>query len=98
MVASFHRVARLCVGIPDRLIQAYRPAPVKPADETGWRTHGKNGSAWLFAPPRLSLFWFRPTRAASVPQPVFGKPWRPGGRVVARDGGDNTVPGAIQDG
>jgi transposase len=96
MVEIFHRVARLCAGIPDQLIQAYRRAPVKHADETGWRTNGKNGYAWLFATPRLSLFLFRQTRAASVPQQVFGKPWLPGCLVVDRYGGYNKVPCAIQ--
>jgi hypothetical protein len=91
-----HRVARVCVGLPDRLPQAYRQAPVTQAAATGWRTKGKNGDAWLVAPPRLSLFGFRPTRAASVPQPGFGKPWRPGCLGGARDGGSNTVPWAIQ--
>jgi transposase len=96
MVEIFHRVARLFVGIPERLIQEYRQAPVKHADETGWRTHGKNGYAWLFATPRLSLFLFRQTRAASVPHQVFGKAWLPGCLVVDRYGGYNKVPCAIQ--
>jgi hypothetical protein len=96
VVEAFHRVARVFAGIPDRLIQEYRRAPVKHADETSWRTLGKNGDAWLFATPRLSLFLFRQTRAASVPQQVFGKPWLPGCLVVDRDGGDNKVPCAIQ--
>jgi transposase len=96
VVEIVHRGARVCVGIPDRLLQAYRQAPVKHAEATGWRTHGKNGSAWLFATPRRSLFLCRQTRAASVPQQVFGTPWRPGGLVVDRDGGSNKVPCAIQ--
>ena len=72
--------ARRC-GQPGWLPAAgkYRKAPVKHADETGWRTHGNNGYAWLFATPRLSLFLFRLTRAASVPQQVFGKIWLPRG-------------------
>jgi transposase len=96
VVEVCHRVARLFAGIPDRLIQEYRQAPVKHADETSWRTIGKNGYAWLFATPRLSLFLFRQTRAASVPQQVFGKPWLPGCLVVDRYGGDNKVPCTIQ--
>jgi len=96
VVEVFHRVARLLAGIPDRLIQEYRRAPVKHADETGWRTNGHNGYAWLFATPRLSLFLFRQTRAASVPQHVFGKPWLPGCLVVDRYSGYNKVPCAIQ--
>lgn len=95
-VEIFHRFARLCVGIPDHLVVAYRKAPVTHADETGWRTNGHHGSAWLFATPRLSRFLFRQTRAASVPQPVFGKSWLPSCLVVDRYGGDNKVPCAIQ--
>jgi hypothetical protein len=76
----------------------YRRAPVKPADETSGRTHGHHGDAGLFATPRLSVFLFRQTRGASVPQRVFGKTWRPGGLVVDRYGGDHKVPCAIQSG
>jgi transposase len=86
----------LFASIPERLIQEYRLAPVKHADETGWRTNGHNSYAWLFATPRLSLFLFRQTRAASVPQQVFGKPWLPGCLIVDRSGGYNKVPCAIQ--
>jgi transposase len=96
VVEVFHRMARLFAGIPDRLIQDYRQAPVKHADATGWRTNGHHGDAWLFATPRLSLFLFRQTRAASVPQHVFGKLWLPGCLVVDRYGGYNKVPCAIQ--
>jgi transposase len=91
-VAVCHRLARLFAGIPARLIQASRQAPVKHADETGWRTKGHNGDAWRFAPPRRRLCLFRQPRAARVPQQVFGTPWLPGGRVVDRSGGDNQVP------
>jgi transposase len=37
------RLARLCAGIPDHLLAEYRQAPVKHADETGWRTNGHHG-------------------------------------------------------
>src|SRR6266511_4173920 len=73
LVEIFHRVARLCAGVPEQLVAEYRQAPVKHAEETGWRTNGKNGYAWLFATPQLSVFLFRKTRAASVPKEVFGK-------------------------
>jgi hypothetical protein len=45
--------------IPDRLIQQYRTSWVKHADETSWRTNGKNGYVWLFATAQLSIFQFR---------------------------------------
>jgi transposase len=70
----------------------YRQAPVKHADETGWRTNGQNSYTWLFATSRLSLFLFRQTRAASTPQQVFGKVWLPGCLVVDRYGGYKRSP------
>jgi hypothetical protein len=87
VVEVFHGRARVFAGMPDRLIQAYCQAPVKHADETGTRKHGHKGYAWLFATTQLSLFLFRQTQAASVPQQVFGKPWLPGCLVVDRYGG-----------
>jgi transposase len=87
--------ARLCAGIPAHLIVEYRQAPGKHADETGWRSNGHNGSAWLFATPWLSVCLFRQTRAASVPQQVFGKSWLPGCLVVDRYSGYHKVPCAI---
>ena len=92
----FHRVARLFAEIPDRLTREYRQAPVKHADETGWRTNGHNGYMWLFATPQLSLFLFRHTRAASVPKAVFGTAPLPGCLVVDRYGAYNKAPCAIQ--
>ena len=98
LVEIFQRVARRGTGIPAQRVAESRQAPVKQADETGWRTNGHHGSAWRFATPRLRLLLFRQTRAASVPQHVFGKTGLPGCLVVARDGGDNKVPCAIQSG
>jgi transposase len=83
-------------SIPDRLMAEYRHAPVKHADETGWRTNGQNGYTWLFATPQLSLFLFRKPRAASVPQEVCGEVPLPGWLVVDRDGAYNNAPCAIQ--
>ncbi|HMK37449.1 MAG TPA: transposase [Desulfomonilaceae bacterium] len=63
----FHRCARLFEGIPQKLVEEYRQAPVKHADETGWRTDGKNGYVWLFATPNLSIFQFGKNRSSKVP-------------------------------
>lgn len=49
LVGMFHRIGKLFEDVPKKLIEIYRQAPVKHADETGWRTNGKNGYAWLFA-------------------------------------------------
>jgi hypothetical protein len=66
------------------LIGQYRRSPVKHADETGWRTDGRNGYAWLFATPSISIFRFRASRAAAVAKEVFGHRRLPGVLVVDR--------------
>jgi len=92
----FHRLARLFDSVPPKLIQEYRQAPAKHADETEWRTNGKNGYVWLFATPELSLFQFGKNRSAAVPKELFGKNQNPGVLVVDRYRGYNQVPCAIQ--
>lgn len=92
----FRRCAELFEKVPDRLIEQYRQAPVKHADETGWRTDGKNGYAWLFATPDMSIFQFGKGRSSDVPQAVFGKDPLPGTLVVDRYAAYNKAPCRIQ--
>lgn len=96
LVDLFRRCADLFGSVPDRLIQEYRKALVKHADETPWRTDGKNGYVWLFATPDLSIFQFGKSRSSKVPQAVFGKDPLPGKLVVDRYAGYNKVPCEIQ--
>jgi hypothetical protein len=96
LVEVFHQLSRLFENVPEGLIEQYRTALVKHADETGWRTEGKNGYAWLFATPSLSVFQFRKTRSAEVPRAIFGQEPLPGTLVVDRYAGYNKVPCAIQ--
>jgi transposase len=96
LVEIFHRLARLFGKIPTQLIEQYRQAPVKHADETTWRTEGQNGYAWLFATEKLSIFQFRKSRSASVARAVFGEKPLPGVLVVDRYAGYNKAPCTIQ--
>lgn len=96
MVEIEHRLARLLAGIPPRLIESFRKAPVRHADETGWRTDGANGYAWLFATDQLSIFEFRTTRSSSVPAAIMGSKHLPGVLVVDRYKGYNRVPCLLQ--
>ena len=96
LVEIFHRLAGLFEKIPAHLIEQYRQAPVKHADETSWRTEGQNGYAWLFATNQLSIFQFRKSRSASVAQAVFGEKPLPGVLVVDRYAGYNKAPCALQ--
>jgi len=96
LVKLFRRCADLFGRVPDKLIQEYRQAPVKHADETGWRTDGKNGYVWLFATRELSIFQFGKNRSSKVPQMVFGKNLLPGTLVVDRYAAYNKAPCQIQ--
>jgi len=96
LVQLLHRVAHLLADVPPKLVQRYRGSPVKHADETGWRTRGKNGYAWLFATDKLSLFQFKKTRSGKGAQAVLGQRRRPGVLVVDRYAGYNKTPGKIQ--
>jgi hypothetical protein len=96
LVDAMHQLARRLEPVIPRLIQAYRRSPVRHADETGWRTDGGNGYAWLFCTPSLSLYRFRQTRSASVAKEVLGTRRLRGVLVVDRYAGYNRSPCAIQ--
>lgn len=96
LLPALRQVAARLEGAVESLVAKYRKAPVKHADETGWRTDGQNGYVWLFATPQLSLFRFRSTRSAVVPAEVLGKKPLPGVLVVDRYHAYNRAPVAIE--
>ncbi len=96
LIKIFHRVARLFSIAPNRLIEQYRQALVKHADETRWPNDGHQGYVWLFATIKISLFLFRETRSSSVPREVFGNDPLPGTLVVDRYPAYNKAPCLLQ--
>lgn len=96
LVESFHRLAHLFEPLLARLTEAYRQSYVKHADETGWRTDGQNGYVWLFATDQISLFLFRKSRSAKIPQMILGQKTLPGVLVVDRYAGYNKAPCSLQ--
>ena len=96
LIDAMHQVSKRLKDVPNALIAAYRASEVKHADETGWRTDGNNGYAWLFCTPKISLFRIRKTRSASVPKEVFGETPVGGVLVVDRYNGYNRMPCSIQ--
>jgi hypothetical protein len=96
LLPALRQVAAQLEGAAEALVGEYRKAPVKHADETGWRTDGQNGYVWLFATPTLSLFRFRSTRSAVVPAEVLGKKPLPGVLVVDRYHAYNRAPVALE--
>jgi transposase len=96
LVDAMHQLSERLKDVPKALIQAYRQAMVKHADETGWRTEGRNGYAWLFCTPDMSIYRFRHTRSARVAREVFGDQPLPGVLVVDRYNGYNRMPCSLQ--
>jgi len=96
LVDALHQLAARFQEVPQALLQAYRQAPVKHADETSWRTEGHNGYAWLFCTEDTSLYRFRGTRSGRVAREVFGNKSLPGVLVVDRYKGYNRMPCSLQ--
>jgi hypothetical protein len=93
---AMHDWAARLESVLDRLVEEYRRASVKHAEETGWRNDGQNGYARLFCTLLLSLFRFRQSRPAKVAPEVFGPRRRPGPLVVDGYAGYNRVLCALQ--
>ena len=96
LIKAMHQLARILKDVPDKLIEEYRQAPVKHADETGWRNDGQNGYGWMFGTKDICIFRFRHTRSGKVAQEVFGQEQLPGVLVVDRYAGYNKSPCKIQ--
>ena len=96
LIGALHQLARLLEPVCEQLVQAYRRAPVKHADETGWRTDGHNGYAWLFCTETISIFRFRQSRSGQVALQVLGTKRLCGVLVVDRYHGYNRAPCALQ--
>ena len=67
-----HRIAEMLESGTTALLDEFRSAPVKHADETPWSCDGKNGYAWGFFTLDLSIYRLRQTRSGSVAKDVFG--------------------------
>ncbi|MGH7493331.1 MAG: IS66 family transposase [bacterium] len=96
LLEAMHRLARHLHNIPDQLIAEYRQAPVKHADETGWRNDGGNAFAWFYGTPDTSIFRLRPSRSARVVREVLGEEPLPGVLVVDRYNAYNQAPCLLQ--
>lgn len=96
LMGALHQLARLLEPACEHLVQDYRKAPVKHADETGWRTDGHNGYAWLFCTERISIFRFRQSRSGQIALQVLGAKRLAGVLVVDRYHGYNRSPCALQ--
>lgn len=96
IVNILHRLSKIFKDLPDKLIQDYRQAFVKHADETGWRDDGRSGYGWLFCTEDTSIFRFRDSRSSKVPMEIFGNKQLPGRLIVDRYNGYNKLPVILQ--
>jgi len=96
VLAAMHRLAEKWHPIIDTLIEEFRRSPVKHADETGWRTDGQPGWAWLFCTPTVSIFDCQDSRSSRVPKKIFGDSPLQGVLVVDRFGAYNKLPCQLQ--
>lgn len=96
VINILHLAARLFEKAYGKFSEIFRDMPVKHADETGWRTDGKNGYAWFFGNNLMSIFNFGRNRSAEVPKEIFGEEEIPGVLVVDRYNGYNKLKVKIQ--
>lgn len=72
LVRQMKRVATWLEGEHEKLVLRMRASKVIHADETGWRIDGKNGWAWVFTQPLLTLFVLDPSRGGKVARDALG--------------------------
>jgi len=65
----------------DKLLLEVRAAPRVHADETGWRTDGKNGQLWTVTTPSHTLYHVDESRAGRVIRELLGEAF--GGTLVS---------------
>jgi hypothetical protein len=75
------RAARWLADDYERLLIEIRAAPHVHADETGWRTDGRNGYLWTLADPTHTLYHVDRRRSGKVIQGLLGKAF--GGTLVS---------------
>ncbi|OHD77406.1 MAG: hypothetical protein A2355_03095, partial [Spirochaetes bacterium RIFOXYB1_FULL_32_8] len=96
LISIFHKIAKILEKAEKYLIEDYRKALVKHADETGWRTDGNSGYAWIFCSNDTTIFQFKNTRGSSVARAIFGEEELFGVLVVDRYAGYNKIKCKIQ--
>ena len=75
------RIADWLADDYEQLLVSVRAAPQVHADETGWRTDGKNGWLWAVATPTQTLYTIDKSRGGAVIQELLGKAF--GGTLVS---------------
>ncbi len=74
------RVAGWLEADREQLLLELRASPHVHADETGWRTHGRNGYLWVLTSPTRTLFHIDKSRSGKVIRELLGKAF--GGTLI----------------
>lgn len=85
IVKQIKRVARWLEKQYHRLKMVIRAAGVVHADETGWRTNGKNGYLWTLNTKQHTLYHVDRSRGAKVIAELLGKAFGHGGQTLVSD-------------
>jgi transposase len=80
-----HRLKTKFESKYEEILKEIQSAPVKYADETGWRIAGLNNWCWLFATSKATYYTIEETRGKGVPDAVLGND--PPGVLVRDDYG-----------
>jgi transposase len=75
------RIADWLADDYEQLLVSVRTAPQVYADETGWRTDGKNGWLWAVATPTQTVYHIDKSRGGKVIRKLLGKAF--GGTLVS---------------
>lgn len=75
------RIADWLADDYEQLLVSVRAAPQVHADETGWRTNGKNGWMWAIATPTQTVYHIDKSRGGKVIRKLLGKAF--GGTLVS---------------
>jgi regulator of replication initiation timing len=85
IVKQLKRLAKWLAGQYHRLKLALRLAGVVHADETGWRTNGKNGQLWTLTNADHTLYHVDRSRGGEVIVELLGKAFGAAGQTLVSD-------------
>lgn len=85
LVKQIKRLGKWLEKQYDRLKLLLRAAGVVHADETGWRTNGKNGYLWTLTNPLHTLYHVDPSRSGKVIVDLLGKSFGQGDQTLVSD-------------
>lgn len=85
IVKQLRRVSRWLGDDYDHLLRMIRASAVVHADETGWRTNGRNGWLWTICSRDHTLFHVDRSRAAKVIADLLGKGFGHNGQTLVSD-------------